>query len=97
VHTLNNAAVVAVALLWGRDFMGAVGIAVGAGRDTDSTAATVGSVWGAVHGDAAIPPQLGGTHSRVRSAIRDFDGVTIDELAERALQLVDSDATRSER
>lgn len=88
VHTLNNAAVVAVALLWGRSFTDAIGIAVSAGRDTDSTAATVGSVYGALHGAAAVPPALVGTTPvRVRSAVRDFDRITIDELAERTLRL----------
>lgn len=88
VHTLNNAAVVAVALLWGRSFTDAVAIAVSAGRDTDSTAATVGSVYGALRGEGAIPSELMGTAPvRVRSAIRDFDRITIDELAERTLRL----------
>ena len=89
VHVLNNAAVIAVALLWGDDFMDAAGLAVSAGRDTDSTTATVGSVYGALHGDAAIPAELvGTTHVRVRSAVRDFDRVTLDELAERTLLLL---------
>jgi ADP-ribosylglycohydrolase len=88
VHTLNNAAIIAAALLWGRTFMGAVGIAVAAGRDTDSTAATVGSVYGALHGAGAIPAELvGDTHVHVRSAVRDFDRITIDELTERTLRL----------
>ena len=89
VHTLNNAALIAIALLWGRTFIEATGIAISGGRDTDSTTATVGSVFGALHGDAAIPPDLvGTTHVHVRSAVRDFDRVTIDELAERTLRLV---------
>ena len=87
VHTLNNAAVVAIALLWGQSFTGAVAIAVAAGRDTDSTAATVGSVYGALHGDTVIPPELIDHHVHVRSAVRDFDRITIDELVERTLRL----------
>ena len=88
VHTLNNAAVIAVALLWGETFLGAVGIAVGAGRDTDSTSATVGSVHGALHGSSAIPAHLlPAPPVRIRSAVRDFDRVTVDELVERTLRL----------
>ena len=88
VHTLNNAAVVAIALLWGEDFMDAASISVAAGRDTDSTTATVGSVYGALHGDRALPRDLvGTTHVRVRSAVRDFDRIAIDELVERTLRL----------
>ena len=89
VHTLNNAGVIAVALLWGETFLDAVGIAVGAGRDTDSTSATVGSVHGALHGSAAVPAHLlPPAPIRIRSAVRDFDRVTVEELVERSLALV---------
>lgn len=88
VHSLNNAAIIAAALLWGESFVGAVGLAIAAGRDTDSTAATVGSVYGALHGADAVPAELvGQTHRVVRSAVRDFDRVTIDELTDRTLRL----------
>ena len=88
VHTLNNAALIAIALLWGRDFTEATAISIEGGRDTDSTTATVGSVYGALHGDAAIPERLvGTTHVRVRSAVRDFDRITIEELADRTIWL----------
>lgn len=89
VHTLNNAALIAIALSWGDSFLDAAWIAIAGGRDTDSTTATVGSVYGALHGDAAIPARLvGSTHVHVRSAVRDFDRVTIDELAIRTLNLI---------
>ncbi|WP_114854385.1 ADP-ribosylglycohydrolase family protein [Brachybacterium sp. YJGR34] len=89
VHTVNNAALISIGLLWGRTFVEAVGLAIAGGADTDSTAATVGSVYGALHGSSAIPEDLvGDTHVHVRSAIRDFDRVTIDELTERTLRLV---------
>jgi hypothetical protein len=89
VHTINNAALIAIGLSWGQGFMEAVGLAISGGRDTDSNAATVGSVFGALHGAGRIPSELvGSTHVHVRSAVRDFDRVTIDELAERTLQLV---------
>jgi ADP-ribosylglycohydrolase len=89
VHTINNAALIAIALLWGEGFMDGAAIAISGGRDTDSTTATVGSVYGALHGAAAIPAALvGTTHVHVRSAVRDFDRITIDELSERTLRLV---------
>lgn len=88
VHTVNNAALIAIGLLWGADFVDAVGITISGGRDTDSNGATVGSVFGALHGADAIPAELvGTTHLRVRSAVRDFDGISIDELAARTLRL----------
>lgn len=89
VHTINNAALISIALLWGEDFMDAAAISISGGRDTDSTTATVGSVYGALHGAAAIPRRLvGTTHVHVRSAVRDFDRITIDELTKRTLRLI---------
>lgn len=88
VHTINNAAQIAIALLWGTSFIDAIHITVAGGRDTDSNAATVGSVWGALHGIEAIPGDLvETTHTRVRSAVRDFDRISIDELVTRTLAL----------
>jgi ADP-ribosylglycohydrolase len=89
VHTLNNGALIAIALLWGRSFIEATGISIEGGRDTDSTTATVGCVYGALHGASVIPPDLlVATPVCVRSAIRDFDRITIDELVRRTLALV---------
>ena len=88
VHTLPNAALIAIALLWGETFMDAAALAIAGGRDTDSTTATVGSIFGALHGADAIPARLvGRTHVHVRSAVRDFDRITIDELAARTIAL----------
>jgi ADP-ribosylglycohydrolase len=85
---VNNAALISLGLLWGSDFTSAVTIAIAGGRDTDSTAATVGSVYGALHGLASIPEHLvGTTHIHVRSAVRDFDRIRIAELAERTMHL----------
>jgi ADP-ribosylglycohydrolase len=89
VHTINNAAHIAIALLWGRDFTDAIRITVAAGNDTDSSAATVGSVFGALHGSASIPAELvGTTHIHVRSAVKDFDRISIAELADRTHRLI---------
>lgn len=97
VHTVNNAALVAVGLLWGRTFVEAVGTTVAGGRDTDSNAATVGSVHGALHGRGSVPERLvGTTHVHVRSAVRDFDRVTLDDLAARTLALVPAHLRRGE-
>ncbi|WP_435118611.1 ADP-ribosylglycohydrolase family protein [Amycolatopsis thermoflava] len=55
VHVLNNAAVIAFALArGGGEFGPSIAIAVTAGWDTDSAAATVGGVVGALHG---VPDQ----------------------------------------
>jgi ADP-ribosylglycohydrolase len=89
VHTINNAALISIGLLWGTDFTSAVALTISGGRDTDSSAATVGSVFGAIYGADAIPSSLvGTTHVRVRSAVKDFDRIEIAELARRTLSLI---------
>lgn len=91
VATVNNAAIIAAGLLWGTGFTDAVAKTIAAGADTDSTAATTGSVYGALHGAGAVPSELvGTTHVHVRSAVRGFDRITIDELTDRTLALVES-------
>jgi ADP-ribosylglycohydrolase len=92
VHTVNNAALIAIGLLWGDTFMDGVGLTLSGGRDTDSNGATVGSVIGALRGTAGIPTELvGTTHVYVRSAVRDFDRIGIDDLAQRTLRLTKHD------
>jgi ADP-ribosylglycohydrolase len=88
VHTVVNAAVISISLLWGTSFLDAVGIAVRAGRDTDSTAATVGSVYGALHGSAAPPVELiDPASARLRSSVAGFDGIELTELVRRTVQV----------
>jgi ADP-ribosylglycohydrolase len=90
VHTVNNAALIAIGLLWGTTFVDAVALTISGGCDTDSTAATVGSVYGAMHGRDSIPFELvDPTHLRVRSAIQGFDRIEIAELARRTLAVAE--------
>ena len=56
VHTVNNAALITLGLLWGEGFTGSVGLTISGGHDTDSAGATVGSVYRGLHGSEAIPP-----------------------------------------
>lgn len=90
VHTVNNAAVIAAGLLWGRgDYMTAIGLTVQGGLDTDSNAATVGSVMGVLLGVEALPAHLvDPLHDTTRSALFGFDNSRISGLAERTLALV---------
>ena len=99
VHTIHNAAAIAAGLLWGTDFTTSVALTIAAGRDTDSSGATIGSVYGALHGDNSIPAELvGTTHNHVRSSIRDFDRITIDELTARTLAVAEiAIPTRAEK
>jgi ADP-ribosylglycohydrolase len=91
VHTVNNAALITLGLLWGEDFTTSVALTISGGRDTDSSAATVGSVYGALRGAGSVPSELvGRTHVRIRSAVRDFDRIAIAELAERTVHLIEA-------
>jgi ADP-ribosylglycohydrolase len=57
VHTINNACLTLFGLyLGGRDFTKTIGITVAMGLDNDCTAATAGSLLGAVIGIDAVPP-----------------------------------------
>ena len=89
VHTINNAAAVAAALLWSDDdFVTGVGRIVMSGWDTDSNGATVGSVLGILTGTANLPEHLiAPLENRTRSALFGFDNSVISDLAERTTTL----------
>lgn len=89
VHTINNAAVVAAALLWGEgDFARTVGLAVQGGWDTDCNGATAGSAFGALHGTGALPGRwVEPLNDLVRSAVIGFDNSRVSDLVERTLRL----------
>ncbi len=92
LHTVNNAALVALALLWGGgDFSRTVGLAVEGGWDTDCNGATAGSVFGAMHGAHALPRHwVDPLQDRVRSAVSGYDNARIRDLAGRTLRLADA-------
>jgi ADP-ribosylglycohydrolase len=92
VHTINNAEVVAAALLWGNgDFSRTIGLAVEAGLDTDCTGATAGSVFGALHGLDALPAHwVDPLENSMHSAIFGFEGVQITDLVDRTLRVSES-------
>jgi len=89
VHTVNNAALVTAALLWGEgDFTRTIGLAVQGGWDTDCTGATAGSVFGALHGAEALPGHwVDPLNDSVRSAIMGYDRSALSDLADRTLRL----------
>lgn len=89
VHTINNAALVAAALLHGQhDFTRAIGIAVAGGWDTDCNGATVGSILGVVLGEDGLPGQwMHPLNDRLLSAVRGFENMSISELASRTFQV----------
>lgn len=89
VHTVNNAALVAAGLLWGKgDYLTSVAGTVMGGWDTDSNGATVGSVAGVLTGTVGLAEHLvAPLQDRTRSALFGWDGIRISQLAERTHQL----------
>jgi len=89
VNAVNNAAVVAAALLWGEgDYSRTIGLAVQGGWDTDCNGATAGAVFGAMRGAEALPGHwVEPLHDLVRTAILGYDRPSVSDLAERTRHL----------
>lgn len=88
VHTINNAAVIAAALVHADgDFTASIAGAVAAGWDTDSAGATVGSIVGALNG--GVPGQWTMRDS-LASSLTGFDGIGLAELADRTQGMMES-------
>lgn len=89
VHTINNAAVVATALLWGEgDYTKTVGLAVQGGWDTDCNGATAGSAFGAMHGTRALSEHwVDPLNDSVRSVVVEDNRSKLSDLAERTFRL----------
>ena len=86
VHTNNNAALVAAALLFaGGDFETAITTAVLGGWDTDCNGATVGSIMGATLGAAALPQAwIAPLHDTLYAEVNGFHPIAISECARRS-------------
>jgi ADP-ribosylglycohydrolase len=87
-HTINNAAVVLLSLLYGGgDLARSIAISVMSGWDTDCNGATVGSIIGAWKGARALPASwTGQLNDILHSAVIGFDNTRISDLALRSWQ-----------
>jgi ADP-ribosylglycohydrolase len=85
VHAINNACLTVWGLTIGRrDFTKVIGTTVAMGYDNDCTAATAGSIAGAVLGRAGIPEHWWSPfHNRARSYLTGHLEFAIDDLVER--------------
>lgn len=88
-HTLSNAQLVAVGLLWGEtDFGRSICRAVQPGFDTDCNGATVGSIFGMMHGTKAIPEEwTSPLNDTLETGITGYRMVRISELARKGFDL----------
>lgn len=103
VHTINNAALVVMGLMFGADdYQKGIVVAVRGGWDTDCNGATVGSILGARFGASELPAKWTGVlNDRLLSSVRDCNDNRISELAQRThriamqmLSLGDEDETK---
>jgi ADP-ribosylglycohydrolase len=92
VHSINNACLITAGLLWGEgDFTATVGLTVQGAWDTDSNAATAGSVVGTVLGADQLPRHfIEPLEDRTRSAVFGYDNSRISELASRTTALAEA-------
>lgn len=91
-----NVALTVLALLYGAgDFGKTVCLAVNCGEDTDCTAATAGSIYGIIHGTAAIPQKwitpIGRSIKTVVINVGDLWMIprTVDDLTDRTVAVMD--------
>lgn len=89
VHTNNNACLIVFALaLGGSDLSRTITTAVAMGLDNDCTAATCGSIVGAILGTVGVEEKwYRPFHGRVRTYIRGAEELSIDDVAERFVRL----------
>ena len=85
VHTNLNACLTIFGLfIGGGDFTRCIGETVAMGYDNDCTAATVGSIFGAAHGIAAIPERWHKPfHNRVMTYLNGHPALAIDDVLRR--------------
>lgn len=89
VHAVNNTALLAAALAFsGGDFEKAICCTVMAGLDTDSSAATVGSVIGTINGFNKLPSKwVNPLKNRIRSSLKGFDNSKLSKLVGRTIEI----------
>jgi ADP-ribosylglycohydrolase len=89
VHTINNAALVAAALVWAQDdYEKAITTAVLGGWDTDCNGATVGSIMGAKLGASALPSKwIAPLNDTLYADLYGFHPIAISECAKRSYEV----------
>jgi ADP-ribosylglycohydrolase len=89
-HTISNAEIVAIALLWGeRDFEKTICGAVMPGFDTDCNGATAGSVLGVMRGADALPAKwIAPMRDTLLTGVAGYYSVSLTGMAEETVALI---------
>ncbi len=88
-HTISNAQIVVLGLLWGEDeFEKSICRAVQACFDTDCNGATVGSIIGMMLGAKRLPEKwIKPLNNKLETGLAGYNLVEIDRLAEEGFDL----------
>lgn len=94
-HTMSNAMLVVIGLLWGEgDYARSLCRAVQGCFDTDCNGATVGSIIGAMQGARALPREWTSViHDTLQTGVAGFHQVKISDLAKETLKQIEKVAS----
>jgi ADP-ribosylglycohydrolase len=89
-HTISNARIVTLGLLWGDgDFGDSITKAVQPGFDTDCNGATVGSIMGIINGASRIPTRWTAPfNDTLETGVSGYHNVKIRDMAAETLRLI---------
>lgn len=90
-HTISNAMIVAVGLLWGEgDFAKTICRAVQPCFDTDCNGATTGSILGILHGRKALPaPWADAIHDTLHTGVTGYHTVKLADITRDSLAVIE--------
>ncbi len=91
-HTISNALIVAVALLWGEgDFAKTICRAVQPCFDTDCNGATTGSILGILHGRKNLPASwTEGINDTLHTGVAGYHTVKLRDMARETMRLIET-------
>lgn len=91
VHTINNALIVVIALLYGNgNFEKSITIAVMCGYDTDCNGATTGSIIGILNGEKMISEKWKSPiNNLIKSEVIGFGDIKISDIAFKTTKLIE--------
>jgi ADP-ribosylglycohydrolase len=94
-HTVSNAMVVAIALLWGEhDYAKTICRAVQPGFDTDCNGATTGSILGILHGRKALPAAwVDIIHDTLHTGVAGYNVVKLADITRDTLAIIEKVAS----
>jgi hypothetical protein len=96
-HTISNATVVAIGLLWGEgDFGKTICRAVQPCFDTDCNGATTGSILGIIHGRRSLPSEwVDALNDTLHTGVAGYHTVRLSDMARKTVEIIEKVAGNS--